>query len=381
MTRQESGAAALPGVPLMPGVRYILLECVFALLVGMAACTRQPPPTKREVLTSLADDLIVPRFQQVAHQMNDLDLALSAPCRAGGPGELEAARASWREARGPWMRSQAMWFGPVMDRRARSVVDWWPVDPDRIEKLLSERDTIATGDVREFFASTQRGQGAIEYVLFDNDPAVLEKLAATNGIRCQYLEALSNVIVEETAAIRDEWSGAGDSLDYGGYFKGTANVALLDQQAVDESVRTSVFITRSLSDMRLGKALGVDGVEPDPSAIPGGAGQNAVADLRNQVLGMQDVYLGAGTEGALGISDLLQGVSEAADRRMRERFTAALEAINRLQEPPQSTPVGNPEPALAVHKQVKEPQRALNTEVVSLPGVTVGFADTDGDAG
>ena len=106
-----------------------------------------------------------------------------------------------------------------------------------------------------------------------------------------------------------------------------------------------------------------------------------MADLRNQVLGMQDVYLGADAEGALGISDLLQGVSEEADQRVRERFTATLAAIDQLEEPLQSTLVNNPGPALAVHQQVKELQRALNTEVVSLLGVTVGFADTDGDGG
>ena len=81
---------------------------------------------------------------------------------------------------------------------------------------------------------------------------------------------------------------------YAGYFKGTAGVALVEQQAIDEVVRTSVFITRSINDMRLGKALGADGGQPDPSAIPGGDGHNAVADLRNQVLGMQDTYLGSG---------------------------------------------------------------------------------------
>ena len=123
----------------MPIARYILLACVSALLVGMVACTQQPPPTKQKVLTSLADDLIVPRFQQVAQEMEDLNAALSALCSNGGSSELEAARSAWRDAREPWIRSQAMWFGPVMDRRSRSLVDWWPVDPDRIEKLLSDR--------------------------------------------------------------------------------------------------------------------------------------------------------------------------------------------------------------------------------------------------
>lgn len=223
--------------------------------------------------------------------------------------------------------------------------------------------------------------GAIEYGLFDNDQVVLDKLGVPDAIRCRYLEALSDVIVDEMAAVRDEWFGASVTSDYGAYFNGMASVALLDQPVVDESVRISVFIARSLLDIRPGKALGIDGVEPDPSAVQGGAGHNAVADVRNQALGMQDVYLEAGTEGIRGICHLLQGESGEADQRMRERFTATLEAIDLVQELLQSTLANHPEPVPSVHQQVKELQRALNTEVVRLLGVTVGYTDTDGDGG
>ena len=77
----------------------------------------------------------------------------------------------------------------------------------------------------------------------------------------------------------------------------------------------------------------------------------------------------------------MQGVSEDADERMRGHFTAALEAIDGLQEPLHTTIVSDPEPARVAHQRIQELQRALNTEVVSLLGVTVGFADTDGDGG
>lgn len=190
------------------------------------------------------------------------------------------------------------------------------------------------------------------------------------------------MVADETAAVLVEWTGDGSGNDgYADYFKGTAGVALVEQQAVDELVRTWVFISRSINDMRLGKALGANGGKPDPSAIPGAGGQNAVSDLRNQALGMQDVYLGADTEAGLGVSDLVSGISQEADDRMRSHFTATLAAIDGLQEPLQSTIPEKPGPARAAHQQVQELQRALNTEVVSLLGVTVGFADTDGDGG
>ena len=362
-------------------IKTLLLFFIAALLLTMA-CTQEPPASRQDVLVSVTDSLIVPRFQSVAAEMGQLREELHALCRNATPEKLSASRAAWSEARAPWMRSQALWFGPVMDRRSRTLVDWSPVDPERIEATLAKRDSISPDDVREFFGSTQRGLGAVEYVIFGEDDTVLGSIADPGGIRCQYLTALGDVIADEMDSVLSEWTGDGSDADgYAGYFKGTAGVALVDQQAVDELVRTSVFIARSIADMKLGKALGADGGEPDPSAIPGTGGHHAVADLRNQVQGMQDVYLGSGAEGALGVSALVHGVSQEADTRMRGHFEATLAAIGNLEEPLRSTILDDPGPARAAHRQIQELQRALNTEVVSLLGVTVGFADTDGDGG
>ncbi len=363
-----------------PRSAFLLPMLGLALLLGVA-CASAAPPSRQDVLASLSDDLIVLRFHTVAAETRQLNDALHSLCADPNGEKLAAARTAWRDARTPWMRSQSMWFGPVMDRRSRTLVDWSPIDPERIESTLAKRESVSADDVREFFGSTQRGLGAIEYVIFGADSAALASLDDPGGIRCQYLAALGDVVAEEMAAVLADWTGDGSNGGYAGYFKGTAGVALVEQQAIDEVVRTSVFMTRSIADMKLGKALGSDGGNRDPSAIPGAGGNNAVADLRNQVLGMQDTYLGAGTDGALGISALVRGASEEADERMRGHFTVALAAIDRLQEPLQTTVLSEPEPARQAHRRMQELQRALNTEVVSLLGVTVGFADTDGDGG
>ena len=357
----------------------VILPLLLCLLAGVA-CAAEPPPSRQDVLVSLTDLVIVPRFQSVADAMNGLKDALHTLCAGPSPATLDGARTAWRDARAPWMRAQAMWFGPVMERRSRSLVDWSPIDPERIEAMLADRDAVMAADVREFLASTQRGLGAIEYVIFGDDGAVLAALGQPDGICCQYLTALGDVAAAETDGVLADWTGAKpDGKAYAGYFNGTAANSLLDKAAVDELVRTSVFLTRSITDLRLGQALGANNGPPEPAAIPGGAGQNAVADLRNQALGMQDVYLGSGP--GYGLSALVRGVSPDADDRMIAGFKAALAAIDQLAEPLQSTIVDNPEPARMAHERLQSFQRALNTEVVSLLGVSVGFADTDGDGG
>lgn len=376
----------------------IWLAGALLLAAALAACASEPPPTRQEVVAGAVDGVIMPRYQDVAAKMNGLRASLNALCAAPSQDGLAAARAAWRDARAPWMRSQAMWFGPVMDRRSRSIVDWHPIEPDAIEERIG-RGAITATDVREFLPSTQRGLGAVEHILFQNGDPDADVVAALAGdaARCAYLTAAGDAAADETDAVLAEWAGTGaDGADggYAGFFSGRAADSLISKSALDELVRTSVFMSRSIADMRLGKALGVDGQTPDWAALPGGAGNNGVADIRNQLLGMRDIYLGAtdggtdggGTDGGadgggLGVSALTRGVSPDADDRMRAAFQAALDAVDGLQEPLGETLRADPQPGLDAYAAVKELQTRLNTEVVSLLGITVGFADTDGDGG
>ena len=340
------------------------------------------PPSRSEVLVSATDDLIVPRFREVAQEMSALQASLSALCDSPSQERLDEARGAWRQARVPWMRSQAMWFGPVMDRRSRSYVDWAPIEPERIERMLEKRDSVDAEYLKEYLASTQRGLGAVEYVLFEGDDAVLSKLSGPDSIRCQYLVALGELVAEETEGALADWTGSSaEGPSYAEYFNGTADDSLIGKSALNELVRTSVFMSRTITDMRLGKALGVDGVTADLDALLGGDGHSIVADMRNQVLGMQDVYLGGEADSGFGVSALARGLSEETDERMRTAFEDALQAIDELEEPLRETIQSNPQAALEAHAALKQMQLTLSTDIVSLLDVTVGFADTDGDGG
>ena len=199
----------------------IALVALIGLLVAVACAVSQPPSppatvmsesaapesadaagvSRQEVLVNLTDTVIAPRFAAVAAEMDGLREALDALCAGPTADTLATARTAWRDARAPWMRSQAFWFGPVIERRSRSLLDWSPVEPARIETMLADRDAVAAGDVTEFLASTQRGLGAIEYIIFGDgdgaDAAVLAGLTPPDGIRCQYLTALGEVAAAE----------------------------------------------------------------------------------------------------------------------------------------------------------------------------------------
>ena len=359
----------------------VLLPTALLILVG--GCTPGAAPDESEVLISLTDRIVVPGYEALAAEAQDLRQALDNLCATPSDATLQAARQAWRDVRAPWMRSEATWFGPVMDRRAVSVMDWSPTDPERIEKMLASNPAVTEAAIREGLSSTQRGLGAIEYLLFGN--TALEGLSGSDSVRCRYLTALGRVVESEAQAIAADWTEVGEKgRAYRDFFTGRSASSLLKGQAVAELVRTQVFLLRTITDMRLAAALGLREGGPDPAAIPGGAGHNALADLRHEILGMRDMYLGHdGSDDqsdALGISALVIPLSDETDQRMRDQFAAALTAIEAVEPPLRVALQEQPQRVQAVHERLLDLRRTLNTEVVSLLGVAVGFSDTDGDS-
>lgn len=348
------------------------------------AAQRTTTVSKQEVLEALVENVLVPQQEAAAHALGDFAAITRMLCDLPSDANLLAARRAWREARAPWMRLQGATFGPVEDRRSRIRLDWFPVDPERIEKTLAKRETISAHEVREFLSSTQQGLGALEYALFADDATLLADLARDDSLRCDYIVALAAVAAEEMGGVVQEWTEGGNGgSSYADAFTGAAPVSLFHDAAVDELVRTAVFLLRNLADMQLGAGVGVDGDDPDPEAIPGGSAGNSTADLRNQILGLCDIYLGSAdpdTEHP-GLWSLVAPLSEDVDQAVRDGFIRTLEAIDAIDGSLQEAAAADPAGVQLVHDELKSLQRSWSIDIVSLLGVSVGFSDTDGDSG
>ena len=346
---------------------------LFGAFVAATAACGSSGPDEAEVLAGITDEVIVPSYEALASETSALGDALATLCASPSDAALSNAHEAWRRARAAWARSEASGLGPVLDRRSVGVVAWAIVQPERIDAFLAANPSVTTDVVRNNISSTQRGLGGIEYVLFADDAP--SSLAADAG-RCSYLTAAAQVVADEAAGILDDWTVGGGS-PYKDHFAGRSAEPVDTSEAVAEVVRTQVFLIRTIVDMRLAGALGLRG-DADPTAIPGGAGRNALAELRYQVLGMRDVYEGA--EGGPGISALIAPLFEDADERMRAHFEASLAAIDAVKGSLREAAAEGSAQALAVYEELMALQDTLSTEVVSLLGVSVGFSDADGDS-
>lgn len=346
-----------------------------------AAAASADPPTKKAVVVALTAKVIVPAYERAAARMTDLAAAADTLCAAPNPAALTAARQAWREARAAWSFTAPMRFGPVMTRKSLGLVDWPAAPAAEIDTALAARESITLNDIREFLPSDRRGLGVMEYLLFGADEAILTALADPATLRCDYLTALSQAAAAEVNAALLEWTqGAGDSGPYRAVFDGSAASSLHESAALTDLVSAIVFLNQRIARMQLAPALGMDGVTPDPSTIPGGPAHNAGADMQSQVRAMQAIYSGGDSAEALGLRHLTAQLSPEIDRQTAAALESAAAAIAALDEPLPETILSDPAPGQAAFDRIIAVQRLFNADIASLLNISIGFSDQDGDS-
>ena len=330
---------------------------VVALACGAAACGSPEPPSRPEVLAALADEAIIPAYEDARQALGDLARASQQLCAAPDEARHADARLALAVARRSWKATEAMWVGPVMDRRSWALIDW-PPNEDEIRELIDDISgpVIDAGYVQQYVGADQRGLGTAELLLGDD-------LRSLPGRPCDYVQSAVEIAHEEMEAVLALWT-EGDAVEQ------------LTDDGVDALVNDAVFLTRRMSDMELGAALGALDREADPEAIVEGPRGLGVHDGLARLDGLRAVFLG--TDGTGGLSTLLD---EGLVERLDGELAAARAAWGAMPAPLRAAAVAQPDLVEAARAAVKQLQRTIATEVVSQLGVAVGFSDTDGDSG
>ncbi len=278
------------------------LVAMAAGLVGaMASCGGDDAPTRADVVASMTDEAVAARFTEFDVAAETLSGTVDGWC---GGASADALISQVAAVRGEWLELAPFWFGPVDDRRSVFIVD--PrTNSDDIDELVAGDEPVDATSLRDLAGADQRGLGAVGHLA----------VGEASDRACAYAAGAAALVVEEGAALADEWASFGPTL------------AGSDEQAND-----------SLRDIVSGalRSIEMAGEEPD---APG-------ADAR--LAGARWVLLGDGDQ-FVGLAPLL------ADSTV-DQLTAEFDAAD-----------------------VMALERTIVTEVVSELGISVNFSDADGD--
>lgn len=356
------------------GIRFRLaaaLVVVGAVCAAAAAGCGAGTPGRGDVLGDLADEVIVPAYERLATSTEALAGATAELCSTLDPDDLAAARRALEEARADWSYSEAMWVGPVMERRSWAVIDW-PISPSEIEDLIADTAVEIDYDrLARRIGADQRGLGAVDYLLGPPGAGAgaLDDLADPR--RCAYLAGVAEVAAVEAALLPADWTA-----DFEGEGPYRAVFVDPDGSGLDDVVNDAVFLLEAITDLELGAALGEMGREADPSRIGEGPAGLGAADLADRLEGLRAVLIGPDDAG--GLSPLL---GDDLTGRLAARFASAAAAVAAIEPPLLDAVATSPQTVSAARAAIKDLQITIVTEVVSRLGVTIGFSDADGDTG
>jgi predicted lipoprotein len=352
-----------------------VIATVAVVLALLAGCSGSSGDPRADAVEGTVELIVVPRYDAAAEAIETLRADVAALCAAPSPTTLAAARTSWHRARIAWSETEAAWVGPVMDRRSEGLVDW-PASGDRVDAVIAGADGAIGPDAVRATATSARGLGALEYLLFADGEDTAGRLRAEPR-RCAYAEAVAAVAAEESAAVLRAWTdGVDGEPAYEATLTGAGEDAIDGEEAVGMLVERHLFLVERISDAEIGASLGMRGT-PLPEALaegPAGAGgEDVVARLE----GVRAEYEPGGEGDSATLGDLLRERDPDVHERLVATLDAAIAKARAVDGPLGDHAAGR----RAVREAIKHAQTVLETEVVSVLGVTVGFSDNDGDSG
>jgi predicted lipoprotein len=367
--------------------RLAIVGVVLAVAVG-SSCgsgggdSLQPGP-RRRMLADVARIVIVPTYQSLAAAAEVLQAAAVQLDATPDAAALASLQSAWRRARSSWKQSEAFAIGPAKTLRMVARIDWSPVRSDNIEDEIAGTNELTAAYVRELGASS-KGFLAIEYLVFDpagGDAAVLQSLAA-DPRRRRFVRVLAENLRDEAVTLRDTWApGAGDfAAELGNAGAGSTAYPTV-KSAVDELVNQVIFLSEDVADTQLLAVLGTrTGGTPRPEALDAHRSENGLADLLDNLAGIQAIYFDAygGVQGT-SLSDIVERVSPTTDGVLAVAIRRALETASRIPQPLELAASTDRE--LVEHAQVraKNLMARLEIDLISALGATLRFNPSDGD--
>lgn len=270
--------------------------------------------------------------------------------------KLTAARTAWLEARPAYGQSEAFRFygGPIDDEDTgpEGRINAWPLDEAYIDAVegapqagiinatteyptLSE-ELLKSLNERDGETNIATGYHAIEFLLWGQDRSVtgpgnrpatdfVDGGTAPNAARRrQYLKLATDLLVKDLESVQVQWAPGADN--YGKQFSA---------QEPGEAVLQVLTGLGSLSGAELsGERMTVAYDNKDQEDEHSCFSDNTKADLHNNALGIQNVYLGRyGTQDGKGLDELVAAVDPELDREMKQRLQASLDAIQAIPGP------------------------------------------------
>ncbi|WP_164017288.1 imelysin family protein [Pyxidicoccus trucidator] len=285
------------------------------------------------IISTFADQVVVPTYQDLATSLTTLDSAARALQADPSQERLTAAKTAWFAARIPWEESESFLFGPVDSYGFDPALDSWPVNRTDLDAVLASNDPLTAEYVRNL-QETQKGFHTVEYLLFGDGGT--KQVGDFTTRQFEYLTAITLEMKTISTSLSDAWTKGfdgrppyRDTLANAGQSGNTAYPST--QAAAQEMVGGIINILDEVANGKIADPYDAK----DPNLVESQFAYNSLSDFSNNLDSVLHVYRGFGDTVATAQHSLrtLVGANSALDTRIISELDAAQDALARIPEP------------------------------------------------
>jgi predicted lipoprotein len=240
--------------------------------------------------------------------------------------KLNKLRADWKAARQAWEQSESFLFGPVDTESIDPRIDSWPINEQDLNAEL-EGDAALTEAYIDGLGEDIKGFHPIEFLVFGENG---NKTATDFTEReLEYLSALGQNLQKLTKEAATAWDVSSSPSAYSIVFttagKGSTEFPT-QRSAFVQLVEAMAGICEEVADEK------IDAVykEHDPSLEESPYAKNSLTDFTNNIIGVQNVYLGKYSADGKSLEDLVRQYNLSLDGEIKAAISAAIASLGNI---------------------------------------------------
>lgn len=364
--------------------KLLLTFIVFAAIVS--GCDSGDDPffcdfDEQGMLTNIADEIIIPRFETLSTGTTLLEGAIDAFVAAPDEGSLVEVRVTFVPTYVAYQRCTPFAFGPGLINGVpfRERFNTFPTNTALIESSIANGTSVANS------GKAAVGFPAMEWLIFGDgtltDAQIVELFVSDpNAVaRKLYLQQLASELRSTTGNMLNGWQSYRSGF--------IANTGTADGSSISLLVNDFNQDYEILKNFKLKIPLGkFNGGVVIPSSVEGYYAQNSMRLINEQMDGLVDLYNGVGENNAdgSGLYELVKCYNanyegKDLEDEIRERLESIKTKLQAVPDPLSETLLNNKPLVDEAYQEIQMLVPLIKHEMTSAVSVQITYQSGDGD--
>ncbi len=312
---------------------YILTGIVIIISLGCHKASNKSisedfTTIQQTVITDFTNNVALAQYSNLTSAAVSLNAAISALNDDATDANLQAAQLAWKNIRRIWEQCEGFLIGPVESNDYDPNTDTWPTDYTQMDSLLASSNALQLSDIQNLPQSL-RGYHPIEYIIFGENSS--RKASELDARKKQYLVSLSaDILYNNVQPLYQSWISAPVNYAQQILSAGNGSTEYTTQLDFFLDITGNNGMAGICDEVGSGKMR-----EPfdakDPKLCESPYSGNTLSDFRDNIIGVQNVYLGL--NGGKGLKDLVAAKNKNLDNQIQSQLTAAINSFSNITEP------------------------------------------------